>query len=52
MTPESLQTSFNIASTIVLLSLGLRWTYKDNINSFVKTLLIAVGLLGLFNIFL
>ncbi len=52
MTLESLQIAFNFSSTIVLLALGLRWTYKNNINSFVKTILIAVGILGVINIIL
>ena len=52
MTLESLQISFNIASTIVFLALGWRWKYKDNINSFVKTILISLGILGLLNIVL
>jgi len=52
MTIESLQTAFNVSSTIILLALGLKWTYKDNINSFVKTILITIGLFGLINIIL
>jgi hypothetical protein len=52
MTIESLQIVFNVSSTIVLLALGLRWVYKDNRNSFVKTILIVIGILGLINIFL